>query len=290
MPLPSSYQPWLLFRLAAQNTAKRVLNTNDSHAYQRFAGLLSCVVLVVPAIALYVLLRQLSDWPHVFDAIVLYVCLDVGAIPAQLQSVALSLQKGQLSLARQQLQPLVLRDTHTLSDVGVVKAALDTLILRFASHWLAVICVYGLFGAPAAMLLRILFELHWQWNPKLQSYRWFGVWVRQALLVITLLPLLVFTLVLALQVGLRRTVQFAQQAHDHSWPLPQRYLLAAWAQTLQRQTGGPAMYQQQKLRRARIGPAEQPSVDSVAVGLKAIATQQTAFWLIGMVMLLLHFG
>jgi cobalamin biosynthesis protein CobD/CbiB len=72
--------------------------------------------------------------------------------------------------------------------------------------------------------------------------------------------------------------------------LPQRLLLGAWAQTLQRQTGGPVMYQHQKLRRARLGPVQQPTVDDLSVGLKAIAAQQNALWLLGLTSLLWHFG
>lgn len=290
VPLPASYQPWQLFAFAAQNTAKRVLNTNDSAAYQRFAGILATLVLLLPACFGYVMLRELSQWPAVLDAIVLYFCLDIGGIPQQFMKIRQSLQKGQLSLARQQLQPLVLRDTSSLSEVGVVKAALDTLVLRFASHWMTIVLVYCLFGATAALTLRILFELHWQWNPKLKSFQWFGLWLRQTLLVVTLLPMLFFSMVLALQVGARRSLEFARAADDGSWPLPQRLLLGAWAQTLQRQTGGPVMYQHQKLRRARLGPVQQPTVDDISVGLKAMAAQQNALWLLGLTSLLWHFG
>lgn len=290
MPLPSSYQPWQLFGLAAQNVAKRVCKDTDTAAYQRLAGLLATLVLVLPASISYVMLRELSEWPAVLDAMVLYFCLDVGGIKQLLTTIRQSLQKGQLSLARQQLQPLVLRDTTTLSEVGVVKAALDALVLRYASHWMTVILVYCIFGATAALMLRILFELHWQWNPKLKSFQWFGLWLRQTLLLLTMLPMLLFSAVLALQVGAKRTLEFARAANDGSWPLPQRLLLAAWAQTLQRQTGGPAMYQQQKLRRARIGPEQLPTVDDIAIGLKAMAAQQNAIWLLGLSCLLLHFG
>lgn len=289
-PLPTSYQPWQLFALAAQQIAKRVLHQQDSATYQRLAGVLAMLVMVLPVCVGFFLLRQLSEWPAMLDAIVLYFCLDIGVLGKQLQTVQQSLQKGQLSLARQQLQPWVLRDTSGLSEVGVVKAALDSLVLRYASHWLAVILVYCVLGATTTLALRVLFELHWQWNPKRKRFQWFGLWLRQTLVLLTLLPMLLFSLVLALQVGARQSLAYAKAADDRSWPLPQRLLLAAWAQTLQRQTGGPAIYDHDKLRRARIGPAQLPAVSDITVGLNAIASQQNALWLLGLISLLLHFG
>lgn len=283
-PLPASYQPWLLFRFAAYGLARRVLHDTDSAAYQRFAGLLSCAVLLVPALLLYWLLRQLSDWPFLLDAVLLYFCLDAGAIPQQVRQLDASLQKNQLSLARQQLSSWVLRDTQHLSEMGLIKAALDSLILRYATQWFGILCCFCLFGGLATLALRILLELHYAWNTKLPRYVQYGLWLRQTLVVVLLPPLYLFSLILALQVGWRASLRLYQQHDDRSWPKPQRFLLCVWSQTLQRQTGGPAMYQGVKVRRARLGPDTPPQRIDLANAIRYVSTQQNAVWLLGLLL------
>lgn len=288
-PLPVSYQPWQIFRVAAQGLAKRVLHDSDTASYQRLAGLLSGVVLIAPTAVLYAVLRELSDWPQLLDAVLLYFCLDSSGLPQQLRPVITALDKGQLSLARQLLAPLVLRDTQQLSAVGVVKAALDMLILRFAAQWFAVLCCFWIFGGVTTLCLRLALVLHEQWNCKLPRYQWYGIWLRQVLVVVTTLPVLLFSALLALQVGWGASMRVYRQVTDGSWPLPQRWLLSVWAQTLQRQTGGPVMYQGRKFSRARIGPEQLPQPADLALGLKYIATQQTALYVLGFAVALLHF-
>lgn len=289
VPLPLSYQPWQIFRVAATGLATRVLHDTDSPSYQRLAGLLSTLVLIVPTVFIYAVLRELSDWPHLLDAVLLYFCLDTNGLPNQLRPIITALDKGQLSLSRQLLAPLVLRDTHQLSAVGVVKAALDMLILRFAAQWFSLLCCFWLFGGVATLGLKLALVLHEQWNCKLLRFQWYGIWLRQTLIVITTLPVLMFSAVLALQVGWRASLQFYRQVTDGSWPLPQRWLLSIWAQTLQRQTGGPVMYQGRKLARARFGPEQLPQSSDLSAGIKYLATQQNAIYILGFAVALLHF-
>jgi adenosylcobinamide-phosphate synthase len=267
-PLPASYQPWFFIRAIANAIRNKVAKPNNDRQQQFLAGTLSVLVLLVPFVVLLIAFDELSAWPEFFEACLLYLALDWQFFANQLQQVKQSLHKEQLSLARDQLAPMLLRKTGQLSAAGIAKAALDTLALRLCKHWFAVLFWYLVGGGIAACCYRLLLELQQQWNPKLARQREFGAFIALLEQALSLIPALLNTLLLALWVNIGDTLKFHKYSKDLQLSFSARWLLSAWAAALQTSLAGPVYYQEAKIPRVRIGTERQPSAAELGKALK----------------------
>ncbi len=66
-----------------------------------------------------------------------------------------------------------------MSAIGLTKACIETLSLRFAKQWFSVLFWFMLGGGIAALSYRLLQELQQCWNPKLTQFQHFGRVCRQ---------------------------------------------------------------------------------------------------------------
>lgn len=286
MPLPATYQPWLILRAAGEGLARRVLRPSAPASQQRLAGWLSLLVLLAPLVLMLWLIRQVSAWPEFFDAVLLYLCLDVTFLQGPLKQVQASLNQGQLSLAKQQLQPWVFRKTHTLSQAGLLKAAFDAAITRFAGQWLTVLLAFVLIGPLAALLARAVIELRYSWNTHQPRYRDFGQPARLLQNFISAFPMLTMGCYLAFSSSWQTARGYFQQAEEGKMSLVLSWLLASWAVCINRQTGGPVLYDHEKVRRPRFGPAIQPAVEDINGVVRSLSQ---LFWLLWVLFLLFSF-
>lgn len=271
-PLPASYQPWFFLRAVANAVSARVAKPNNDRQQQYLAGTLAVLILLVPFAVLLIAFDELSEWPEFFQAFLLYLALDWQFYANQLNQLSVSLQKQQLSLARDQLSPIVLRQTAQLSSAGITKAAIDAVALRLAKHWFGVLFWYLIGGGIAACCYRLILELQQQWNPKLkrqQQFGWFAAWLEQSL---SLIPALLNALLLALWVNIRDTLAFFKFSQDLQLGLAARSLLSAWAAALQCSVAGPIYYENDKIQRVRIGNDTHPNPIHLLKALK-IASQ-----------------
>lgn len=280
LSLPASYQPLVLFRILAQRLAKRVNKTTYPATQLKLSGSLALVIAVMPWLALAWAFTLLSQMPQLWHALLLYLCLDWQQVRQQALQVEQSLHKQQLSLARDQLQPLVLREVKLMSAVGVSKACLESLLFRLASHWTSVLLWFLAGGVIAAIGYRLVQELHQQWNPKTQRFREFGQPVAKVAAIISWPGMLLTATVLAFLVSVRRSRHYLKFSNDGYFNFPARWLLAAGASALQRNLAGPVYYQGQKIRRIRIGPTQEPTAADISQLLQLCRQYQIAVSLI----------
>jgi len=271
-PLPLQYQPWPLLNLLARRIGERVNKPGYSQAQLRLSGLLAVLVLLLPLLLLCALMHQLSDWPAAFDAMLLYLSLDAMRFNQHCRQLCQKANSGQLQLAREQLQQVMLRDCSQLSAVGIYKAAIEVIAQRQARHFAAIVVWYLLLGGEAALLVRALLELKQSWNDKLQVWRPFASSLAKLTHVLTAPALWFYGCWLALLYNPLRCWQYYKYSADLWMSRPQRCLLSAWSAALQRNLAGPVIYEAHKIRRVRLGPAEQPAVGDV--GLAARISEQ----------------
>ena len=278
--LPYQYQPWPVIHLLAQRIGSRVNKASDSEAQQRLAGALAMVVLVAPLLTLAWTLRQLSEWPAGFDALLLYLCLDQRHFTNQVAKIADSLQRQQLQLAKDQLQPLLRRDCDRLSATGLAKAGIEVLAQRQLRHCVAVLFWFLTAGAIAALAWRLIVELQQAWSGKIQSQRVFaGAVSRVGTVMLWPVSWLQGTLVAMLfRFGLSiRNFRHSQRA---GLPASERWYLSAWSAALRRNLAGPVMYQGVKIRRERIGREQAPELADLQLGLIMQRQIERALWLL----------
>ncbi len=288
LPLPASYQPLQLFRLVAVAMAKKVNKPAYSAGQLLLSGSLALLLLWLPVLALASAFAQLSQWPELWQALLLYCCLDWQQQRQQVLAVSQSLDKQQLNLARDQLQPMLLRQTRQMSAVGLSKACIETLSLRFAKQWFSVLFWFMLGGGVAALAYRLLQELQQCWNPKLTQFQHFGQPAASLVRLLSFIPVVICGTLIALLRQWRASWLYFRFSQDGQLQLPQRWLLAASSAALGRNLAGPLYYGNDKQRRVRIGPATEPQSSDIRIWLNLCRQLQIAsFILIASVWLLL---
>ena len=268
LPLPASYQPLVLFRVLALRLAGRVNKTGYPSAQLQLSGTLAAIISIAPWLVLAWAFTLLSQMPQLWHGLLLYLCLDWQHVRQQAQQIQRSLDKQQLSLARDLLQPLVLREVKSMSAIGVSKACLESMLFRLAAQWTSVLLWFLVGGVVAAIAYRLLQELHQQWNPKHLNFRHFGKPVAVIVALLNWPGLFLTGTVLSLMVSFRQSRQYLKFASDGYFSWPARWLLAAGAAALNRNLAGPVYYQGQKIRRVRIGPASEPKAADISLLLK----------------------
>lgn len=268
LPLPASYQPLVLFRIFACQMARRVNKSAYPAAQLRLSGSLAAMVAIAPWLLLAWAFTLLSQMPQLWHALLLYLCLDWQTIRQQALQIQRSLDKQQLSLARDQLQPLVLREVRMMSAVGVSKACLESLLFRLACQWTSVLLWFLAGGVEFAIAYRLLQELHQQWNPKHSQFRYFGQPVAAIVTLLNWPGMLLTATVLSLLVSFRQSKLYLKFASDGYFSWQARWLLAAGAAALNRNLAGPVYYQGEKIRRVRIGPPLEPTAADISLLLK----------------------
>ena len=267
IPLSEAYHPLTFLRFFAQRLAAKVNpDPNRAAGQLLISGTLALLVAWLPFAALLLSIQHFSELPWLIDALVLYGCLDWQTHVSRARHIQRDLQRGQLTLAREQMASLVLRRTDNLTAMGLSKAGIESLMLRSSSQVVATLLWFLVGGGIAALSYRLLVELHQQWNSKLPEFRYFG---RPAALLLALLSapaLLLSCISLALSYGIRRCVRLCRQRPQHTAALPY-YLLCCTSAALRRNLAGPLYYRQQKHQRSRINQGQEPDATDLGRAL-----------------------
>ena len=98
--------------------------------------ILSVILIII------VLLLEFAFYPELLAGLILYLCLESKAIDKKALRIAKLTKQNQKSAARELLKPLVARDVTKLSGAGIIKALIESLILRTARYYFVVIFVF----------------------------------------------------------------------------------------------------------------------------------------------------
>jgi len=288
LPLPAIYHPLTVFRFFAQQLGKKVNPEPDRPRQQLYiSGTLALLVALLPTMALLYSLYQFSELPLILDALLLFCSLDWRAQQQHAQLIQHSLQRGQLTLAREQASTLVLRRTSALTAMGLSKAILESLVLRFASQFIAVLCWFLLGGGLAALAYRLALELAQQWNTKLDAYRYFGRPTAWLINILSAPPKLVVCSLLALQYGIARCYRQCQQPRQNISRFS-FWLLACFSVALRRNMGGPLYYSDLKQQRSKLVQAHEPAATDIITAVKTLQFSKVFFLLLVLSSSLLH--
>ncbi len=175
--LPARLDPLAFIRFLALRMAQRVCpaaSTSTSKTQLWISGSLASFMLVMPLILILAIFREFVHYPELFDACILYLSIQFSSHIQRFQQIRRALAAGKKKLSKELLAPMVLRETSMLSDIGISKAAIEALVLRF--HYQSLVCLFLfiVIGPITALTYRLCFELHLVWNTKVPAYREFG--------------------------------------------------------------------------------------------------------------------
>lgn len=269
LPWPDKYHPLSLFRLLAIKMSDKVNPDQSRSAYQRkISGSLAAIALLTPILSLTIFFVYLADFRQFFDLFLLLVALQFSSVITRFHKITRYIKANKKALARDTLSSLVLRETSTLSPMGIAKAAIEALLLRFHYQYCAVIFWYLIAGSTAALTYRLIFELSQIWNIKLAKFVHFGRPVATIQRLIVYVPLGITVIAFALAErflsGVSASRQLPKGSSSHA------KVLARMGGALQIQLGGPVFYEGKKQRLPKVGSTRQVKFADLSRSLFAL--------------------
>lgn len=253
------HEPLSFFQFYCLQLAKKVNKNSNSQQQQTIAGLLAVLVTLAPIVIILWLFADFIAVPYLWHGLLLYIALgrlDIGKIS---HSVAQTLINNQKHLAKQTLTPLLLRSTDPLSTMGLSKAAIEMQLLRIAQQVYAVAFIFILFGPLVALSYRLLLEMHYAWNSKLQRFKSFGSYSYQLSQLFQWLPNRLMALWFILGSVGKGALLSWRLSRSHFFTLNNNFLLSTLAFSLAVKLGGVAMYEEVKVRKVAFNDlARQP--------------------------------
>jgi adenosylcobinamide-phosphate synthase len=252
VPWPDKYHPISLVKLLAIGMAAKVLPAQpQSVSQQKISGSLAVMVLLIFVATILAILIYFSEYPMFFDGLMLLLALRFQNIVAQTNKVSAALATEKKLLARQTLSLLVLRQTENMSPMGMVKANVESILLRFGYQYCTVIFWYLLTGGPGALVYRFLYELCLCWNHKLSRFKHFGLPIRGLVSILQWIPTKLAGLSVVLAVNITRGSKALIQ--KQSYQSNHAFILNTCGASLGIKLGGPAYYDQKKVRTGQYG-------------------------------------
>lgn len=245
-----SHEPLRFFQFYCLQLANKVNKSKNSNQHQTIAGLLALLVTLVPTAIILWLFADFVAVDYIWQGLLLYFSLGNLNLGQVNIGIAQALVAKQNYLAKQTLKPLLLRETEQLSQVGLSKAAIEMHLLRSLQQIYVVSFLFITLGPLAALSYRLLLEMHYCWNTKLEQYKHFGFYSQLFTQIIQWLPSRLMALLILLSTLGQGSLLFWRLTRGHFFKLNNNFLIAVHAFSLTVRLGGVAMYQQEKLRKA----------------------------------------
>lgn len=248
-PIPSQYHPSQLLGLCFTTIANKVNNPNRSHKQQTIAGTLSIVFMLTLMLIAFAILQFVVIEDFVFELLVLVAFLQW----EKLQLTDVDLGELEKVTFTEQLKFKTLRQLESLSLLGLHKASIETICLRNAYQWFAVVFWYLVAGIWAVIIYRLIQLMAQYWNSKLSDFSYFGYAAAKLLNLLSTPTHYLLALTLSIYYQPVNSLKQAQQQAAQWHHVTSGFLLASFAHSLTIQLGGPRKYQTDICRFAQLG-------------------------------------
>ncbi len=276
-PLPREMQPLIWFSRLAKQFALKVNRPHRAQRQQATAGFLAMLMLVFPFWAITTFLLELAAFPWFFEFIILYLCLTDISFSQVADEIAKALKRQDNASAKDLLQPWVVRDTESLSEVGLAKATIEKLSTEPIYGTAATIFFFAIAGAPLVLAVRMIKQLELSWPPISPQYRHFCRSVHILSTALLAIPAWLWSLSLAIQGGPKALALMLRPPKNH--PAIQGYVLSVSlvAGILGIELGGPQKFSGERIEIGKIIYGPQPHFDDIAPAVK-LTSRAAAIW------------
>lgn len=255
-PLASKYTPALMFSVLASAISKKVAQSGNQ-TQQTLAGWLALgtYLFLIGVIIGSILFAVTNDiWTH---AILLYFALGYQNVANQASSVQACITKNQKSAAKTILANISEFDVNRLSELGINKLTLESLLKRFVSFWLTPVILFLVFDGFIVLMYRALLEAYIVWQPKNVKFQYFGQAVFKVKSAIEFLPTIVVAPIFSVFRSSPHWTKYIkttknQWQHTKTSSFNQLIWLSIVSAGCKSELAGPLMLQQQKIERPRI--------------------------------------
>ncbi|XOV80806.1 MAG: cobalamin biosynthesis protein [Aestuariibacter sp.] len=256
---PDKSHPLTMMRLLGQSLANRVLKKPQRSDYQqKVSGALSVFVILFPVLLTALTFLWFAEYQWFFDALFLFIALQFVPVIQKTKQIDTLLHAQKKALARNHLSRIVLRQVDNLSLMGITKANMETLVLRFHYQYLTTLFWFLILGGIGALFYRMCYELSQQWNIKQEKFKHFGRPVSILCYYMQWIPVRLSLILFTGTLGLTGSWQAIK--NQQGGVSAHTLILATFAGAVGKQLGGPAFYNNRKFRLAKVGPENDPEL------------------------------
>ena len=265
---PRRGHPLVLFGQLADRLEAH-FNGPDGRGW-RSHGVTAWCLAVLPLTALAWLLSLLPGVGWVVEVLLLYLALGLRSLGEHLVPVALALRQGDLAEARRRVGFIVSRDTGSLDEQGVARAATESALENGSDAVFAALFWFAIAGAPGVVLYRLSNTLDAMWgyrNPRFERFGWAAARIDDLL---NYLPARLVALTYAV-LGQTRRAWACWRRQAPQWDSPNAGpVMAAGAGALGLSLGGPAIYHGELHERPTLGEGEAPTARDIERALDMV--------------------
>ena len=265
---PRRGHPLVLFGQLADRLEAH-FNGPDGRGW-RSHGVTAWCLAVLPLTALAWLLSLLPGVGWVVEVLLLYIALGLRSLGEHLVPVALALRQGDLAEARRRVGFIVSRDTGSLDEQGVARAATESALENGSDAVFAALFWFAIAGAPGVVLYRLSNTLDAMWGyrkPRFERFGWAAARIDDLL---NYLPARLVALTYAV-LGQTRRAWACWRRQAPQWDSPNAGpVMTAGAGALGLSLGGPAIYHGELHERPTLGEGEAPTARDIERALDMV--------------------
>ena len=282
---PQRTHPLTLMRYLVTQMGRKVLPSSSFAPSQHYiSGTLAAIVLLSPFVICLSILISMAEYPVFFDGVIMVVLLDYGYQRQQYKKVLASVGRNKKSLARELVSSITARQCDTLTDIGIAKAAIESLWLKFLYLFCGVIFYYVVFGPIGALVYRLLLLTSWQWHYRNPNMALFAKPMRKVVSLLVFPPALLgafITLLISSPISGIKAIKRCP-ANDKT-----SLLLATLGGIHDIKLGGPAIYANRKIRYPRVGGEHDVKFSSMVYVKRTITSAMISVTAVATLMLIL---
>jgi adenosylcobinamide-phosphate synthase len=251
----------------------------ESQIITRVKGALSLGALCIPFIFLTHRLCRLPFIGLITNIAVLYFAIGAKSLADHANAVANALKAGDLVRARKNVSLMVSRDTASMQEVDILRAAIESVLENGNDAIFGAFFWFLVAGAPAVVLFRLVNTLDAMWGYKNQRYLHFGWAAARLDDLLNWIPARLTALTYTLG-GDSACAWQCWRTQGHTWYSPNAGpVMAAGAGALALQLGGPASYHGELKERPVLGKGQLPRQEDIHRSL-ALVQRGVALWII----------
>jgi adenosylcobinamide-phosphate synthase len=278
---PKRLRPWVGFQMLAQYLEGKVNLYNAPPVFKRTAGAIVVISMLAFAYLTSLAVAAVPVVGYVGEVILLYLALGNRTLLDRTRAVISALDQNNLDEARLRTAQLDRRQTDELTELGVTRATVESVLecgndVVFGSIFWFLLC-----GAPGAVAYRLINILHAMWRDKddahFADFGWAAAFLHNLL---NYVPSRITGLTYALS-GNFSSGWACWRDQAREWYNPNDgILMAAGAGSLGVELGGPAMYQG-KVDEGRplLGKGDPPKPSDIERSI-SLLQRSLAMWLL----------
>lgn len=247
------HEPLRFFQFYCQKLSDKVNKPQNSTKQQAIAGLVAILITLLPILVILWMFEVLVEVDFLWQAFLLYLALGAFGLTQISKTISQAIKSKQNYVAKKTLKPWVLRETDSLSSLGLSKACIEMQFLRTLQQGYCVAFLFIFLGPLTALGFRLVLEMHYCWNTKLTTHRYFGLYSQSLTNLLAWFPVKIFSLLLLFTSAGKNFRLVWNLSRPYFFQLNNNMALLLFALHLEVKLGGVAMYQanneKEKLRK-----------------------------------------